>query len=211
MSYPDESVLAYPERIEFREAEERIERGLANFVQVGRDLERIRVCEWWREKYTSFNAYLLERWGFTSRHGNNLIAAAGVVSNAQTQAGEPMVPLPENERQARAIAGLEPDEQRQALIEGNAEGPPSAARLAEIAARLRGSRGIALEPTVAEIKREEAGIHQRAQRDDRVEGLRKIVKLSEKLERCFGVLDSGEQDLLAETWGPFKAALASLG
>jgi hypothetical protein len=108
--------------------EKTIERGTQTFVEVGLALAEIRDSKLYRCDYDSFEMYCSEKWGWKRRYAYNLIEAAGVVQS-----------LPENvrhgaqtERQARALAQVEPDQRAEVLEQAQAaaesEGRPLAAR-----------------------------------------------------------------------------------
>jgi len=101
--------LTLVEVAELEQHEAVIERGLNTFVDVGRALLAIRHRKLYRQEYGTFEEYCHRRWDITPRHGRRLIAAAQVVDNIG-----PMGPiLPSTERQARELARLEPEEQRE--------------------------------------------------------------------------------------------------
>lgn len=100
------SALTVSERERFEKLEATIHIGLQTFVDVGNALAEIRDSRLYRQQYATFEEYCQERWGLTRRYVNHTIAAAGVVANLGT-----MVPKPENERQARPLTKLEPEQQ----------------------------------------------------------------------------------------------------
>ena len=100
--------LTVPELSRRAELETTIERGLQTFVDVGLALMEIRDARLYRADYGTFEEYCRERWGWTRRHTNRLIASAEVVDNLG-----PIGPiLPSTESQARPLAALPPDLQR---------------------------------------------------------------------------------------------------
>lgn len=103
--------LTEPETLALREAEATISQNIAAFVLVGRALRKIRDDRLYREKFTSFDAYLRERWDLSRSRGYELIAGALVVANVSAIA-DGRQPL--NEAQVRPLTVLEPDQQRQA-------------------------------------------------------------------------------------------------
>lgn len=103
--------LTVAEHADLRECEAVIERGIRTFVEVGVALLRIRDDRLYRDEYGTFEDYCRERWGMTRRYANHTIAAAGVISNLGT-----IVPKPETESQARPLAALPPEQQREAWI-----------------------------------------------------------------------------------------------
>lgn len=102
-----ESVFDIEER-ELRESEDIIERGLQHFLEVGRELMRIRDARLYRTTYPSFEDYLRIRWpDISKRHADRVISATKVVENLG-----PIGPrLPLTEGQARPLAPLSPDDQ----------------------------------------------------------------------------------------------------
>ncbi len=88
------------------ECEEVIERGMHTFVEVGRALAEIRTAKLYKDSHATFEDYCQDRWGMTSRHARNLVAAADVHYQIGTT-----VPIP-NERVARELVPLadEPEE-----------------------------------------------------------------------------------------------------
>jgi hypothetical protein len=83
-----------------------IEAGRKTFVAVGQALIAVREGKLYREQADTFDGYCSVRWGFTRRHATQLMEAADVVGevSVESEKGEPLVPVPENERQARALA-----------------------------------------------------------------------------------------------------------
>lgn len=114
-----------------------IRAGLATFYEVGVALLTIRDGRLYRPGpgrpgYPSFETYCRERWGMSSRRANQLVQAAGVQDDVGT-----MVPKPTNERQARPLAKLPPEQRAEAWQEAVEEsnGKPTAAVVAEVVER----------------------------------------------------------------------------
>jgi len=61
------------------ELESVIERGLPTFTEVGDALMGIRDGKLYRQTHGTFENYCRERWGFSKRHANRLVGAAGVL------------------------------------------------------------------------------------------------------------------------------------
>lgn len=110
--------LSRAEEARLRHQEEVVEQGLATFVEVGNALAAIRDGKLYRATHSTFEAYCKDRWGLGDRHARNIINAAEVGT---------MVPVA-NERQAREMVGLEPDEAREVFQKAMAEtaGRPTA-------------------------------------------------------------------------------------
>ena len=91
------------------ELEETIERGLQTFVEVGRALLEIRGRRLYRERgFHRFEEYVKHRWGWSRSYAYRQIDAAKVADNLS-----PIGDIPANEAQARELADLEPDQQRE--------------------------------------------------------------------------------------------------
>lgn len=105
ISESEVAVLAQQEAI--------IERGLQTFYEVGTALVTIRDQRLYRQEHTTFDDYCQSRWGMARRTAYQLIDAAGVVENVRHGAQI----LPSNERQARPLAALPPEQQAEAWQE----------------------------------------------------------------------------------------------
>jgi hypothetical protein len=94
------------ERTRLAELEQVVDRGLQTFLEVGQALREIRDSRLYREDYSTFEAYLDERWGMSRSRGYRLIDAAAVAELVS-----PMGDIP-NERQARELVPLldQPDD-----------------------------------------------------------------------------------------------------
>jgi hypothetical protein len=104
-----------------------IERGKQTFVEVGAALLDIRDRRGYRFEYATFEEYCRKRWDFGRVYAHRLIEAAEITANllpmgniaGKLDLSDPAtwpegVKLPENERQTRPLAGLEPEQQREA-------------------------------------------------------------------------------------------------
>jgi hypothetical protein len=93
-------------------------------TSVGKALFEIRDSRLYREKFKTFDDYLLNRWGFSKAHGNRLIAAAKVVENLA-----PIGVIADSESVLRPLTVLEPEEQREAYqeaVKASPSGKPTA-------------------------------------------------------------------------------------
>jgi hypothetical protein len=97
------------ERDRLRACESVIEGGLRTFTEVGAALLEVRDTRFYRESHGAFEEYCRERWGFARHYANRLIGAAEVVGNLV-----PIGTIPATESQARPLARLEPEQQREA-------------------------------------------------------------------------------------------------
>lgn len=101
------------------ELETVIERGLQTFIEVGSALMEIRNSRLYRQRYATFEEYCQERWDLRKSRIYQLMDAAEVVENLKSStivelSSGNMMPLPVNEAQARPLAKLEVELQRQA-------------------------------------------------------------------------------------------------
>lgn len=95
--------LTKSEQAEYEQYESTITTGFKTFCDVGLALLRIRDKRLYRGDYPTWEAYCKNRWGFTGRRGNHLIAGAEtyeLISKAGTG-----VPNPQTEYQVRPLAG----------------------------------------------------------------------------------------------------------
>lgn len=94
------------------------------FYEAGSSLRELRDQRLYRSTYATFEEYCRERFGFTHRHVNYLIAASHVVENLQmgtisSQSGDIQMGtnssqiLPTSETQVRPLASFEPNRQRE--------------------------------------------------------------------------------------------------
>ena len=95
-----------------------IERGLQTFIEVGSALMEIRNSRLYRQMYATFEEYCQERWDLRKSRTYQLMDAAEVVENLKSstivELSTGNVPLPVNEAQARPLAKLGFEMQRQA-------------------------------------------------------------------------------------------------
>lgn len=86
-----------------------IEHGLKTFTEVGSALMDIRDKRLYRADYETFEDYCHERWSMSRFYAHRIIEAASITTN--------LLPIgniiPRTESQARPLASLEPDEQRE--------------------------------------------------------------------------------------------------
>jgi hypothetical protein len=118
-------VLSRTEAIALSDCEERIERGMKTFIEVGMALAAIQQNRLYRAQCDTFEEYCAVRWNFTGRRGRQLIQAAEIGT---------AVPI-ENEAQARELAKV-PEEQRAEVLAEAAgrgrKGKPTAEKIREV-------------------------------------------------------------------------------
>lgn len=105
--------------------EQRIERGLRTFLDVGQALAEIRDSRLYKGTHETFEDYCRERWNFTDRRARQMIEAAEIGT---------MVPV-ENERQARALSSVPAKERADVLREAaeRSNGKATAKAITEVA------------------------------------------------------------------------------
>jgi hypothetical protein len=100
------------------ELETVIERGLLTFIEVGSALMEIRNSRLYRQMSATFEEYCQQRWDLRRSRTYQLMDAAEVVENLKSstivELSNANIPLPVNEAQARPLAKLEVEMQRQA-------------------------------------------------------------------------------------------------
>lgn len=102
----EDLTLTPDEQQALADAEQTIERGLQTFIEVGTALAKVRDERLYREGYGTFEAYCRERWGIDRINAHRTIEAAQVVLSMDNADA----PKPGNVRQARELAGLEPEQ-----------------------------------------------------------------------------------------------------
>jgi len=107
--------LSLPEKNDLQYHEQRIERGLATFIEVGESLWKIRENKLYRQTHKTFEDYCKERWGISKTHANRLIGANEIASE-MAPTGAKIT----SERQARELAKV-PEDQRQEVVERASE------------------------------------------------------------------------------------------
>jgi hypothetical protein len=108
------------------ELEAVIEAGLRTFLEVGRAVLEIRERRLYREQgFDTFEDYCRQRWHWSKTHINRQINAAEVAGNLA-----PIGVKPRNEAQARELAPLPPEQQREVAAEIDF-GTATAARIRE--------------------------------------------------------------------------------
>lgn len=64
-----------------------VERGLANFMEVGAALLEIRTSRLYRASHATFDDYCRQRWSMTRRNADRLVAAAAVAKSLVDEVG----------------------------------------------------------------------------------------------------------------------------
>lgn len=115
--------LTVPEQTRLSELERVINDGLMTFIDVGASLLEIRNSRLYRHEYGTFEEYCRTKWGMSRIHAHRLIKAHEVVTallplgnNANPEADDllPIGNIPTNERHARPLSKLPPEQQKEA-------------------------------------------------------------------------------------------------
>lgn len=111
--------------------EQRIERGLKTFIDVGQALAEIRDSRLYKGTHDTFEDYCRERWGFSDRRAAQFIEAASVIPKILGTG----LPAPAVESQARALAKVPEPERAEVWREAvdRTDGKPTAKVVSEIA------------------------------------------------------------------------------
>lgn len=102
----DAALMTPEEHLELAASETIIETGQKTFLHVGLALRRIRDAKLYREHYATFELYVRERWDSCRAYAYQTIDAAEVTEKLAKITD--IVPV--NEYQARALAGLGPEQ-----------------------------------------------------------------------------------------------------
>jgi hypothetical protein len=90
-----------------------VERNLVSFLETGRALLEIRDSRLWRSHYSSFETYLIRRWGISTSRGKELMRSTLVAENLLTGPAAPEgdAPLPADlsEQSLRPLSKLSPE------------------------------------------------------------------------------------------------------
>jgi hypothetical protein len=124
--------LTRAEAIALGDCEQRIERGLKTFIEVGQSLAAISEHRLYRATHETFEAYASERWGISRRHGYQLMESAAAVSSIEHTG----LPLPTKESQARELSKVPAEERADVWAEAveRTDGKPTAAVVRQVAA-----------------------------------------------------------------------------
>lgn len=111
-----------------------IRAGMSTFIEVGNALQDIRDNRLYRRQYGTFEEYCEVKWGWTRQRVNQLIVASDVANNLETN-GCQIADL--NERQARELSKVAPDQQPQVWKEAveTSGGQPTAKTVAAVVAK----------------------------------------------------------------------------
>lgn len=131
-----EELLNPLEKESLAELEDIIQKHLSDFYDVGIALMQIRDGQFYRENYSTFEAYCRAKWGMSKPRAYQLIKAAGVQDNLST-----IVDKPINEAQIRPLTRLSsPERQAQAYrraVQTAPEGVMTAAHVNKVVEEMK--------------------------------------------------------------------------
>lgn len=102
----DNTPISHEERREFEALYDVVEKGLSNFMEVGKALMRIRDGRLYRESWKSFDAFIEDCFGMTRAWAHAQIAAFAVTEKVSTRV-DTFIP---NEATARQFATIKDDD-----------------------------------------------------------------------------------------------------
>lgn len=108
--FMSEEIITMQESARLVELERKIETGMTTFVEVGNALMEIRDSRLYRVEYKTFEAYCRDKWEMSRPRVYQLISAAQATLRLSTAVDV----KPSNERQARPLTALPPEQQPQA-------------------------------------------------------------------------------------------------
>lgn len=126
--------LTATERETLGKFEEKIESGLASFVEVGASLNKIKTSRLYREKSKTFEDYCEVRWGLSRQYAYRLINASGCYDKLKARLPRGAI-LPTNESQVRPMVDLKPEQCEKAwkqVIGNTAGGKVTAEAIEEV-------------------------------------------------------------------------------
>jgi hypothetical protein len=140
------------------QCEEVIRKGLKSFKEVFDALLPVYEQRLYRAEFATFEDYCRTKWDISARHANRLISAGGVVANLKSDQlvlSEP-VAIPENEAQARPLAGLKAEEQvKAAQIVAKKPGKHTTKDFVAAAEEVAGKKGKGVNTDTASDEEEE--------------------------------------------------------
>ncbi len=135
-----QATLILSERAALARLERIVQKGLEYLLDMGKALLEIREDRLYRAEFRTWEDYCQQRWGMTRRHAERLLKGAQIIHDLKARL-EPGTPLPGNERLARALSLLSPDDRAKAwaeALEDSANGEPTSPEVDTIVARMLG-------------------------------------------------------------------------
>lgn len=111
-------VLADHERLRLRVCEEEIERREAASMRKGRPLREIRESRLYRETHPTWSAYVKDRWSMSRVSADRYVSAVEIADELEAV----RLPAPRNEKQARPLTRLAPEDRIRVALRVREEG-----------------------------------------------------------------------------------------
>ncbi len=171
------------------------------YIELGEALYELKENRLYKSTHRCFDDYSREVLDMAKRHADRYVQAFGVVKNLSPIGAEngtnwsqnhPALPLPKNESQARALAGLSPEDQRevwQQAIETAPEGKITAAHVRKTVRTLKGEQ---LKKTVEKAK-DLAGKEKRGRAENK-------ERISDEFKEAFTVFLDAVQTEIDSNW-----------
>lgn len=121
--------------------------GLSGFIKVGKALAEIQEGRLYRETHATFDEYLKAKWNLSRSRGYQLIEAAEVAEAVSTNGGQI-----DNERQARELAKVDPEDRMEVLDMASVNGATSASKIRNAAAEIKEAKAPSDIPSVPESR-----------------------------------------------------------
>ena len=115
------------------ECEEKIDRSLRSFVDIGDALLEIRESRLYRNSHQNFEQYCQSRWNITKSRANQLISASRLVGNLENEDANGV--LPSSESVARELQRVDADRQHEVWSQVVSTAPRGANNEAVVTAR----------------------------------------------------------------------------
>ncbi len=146
-------VLITKNKQELERLEGVIQENIGAFYEVGRALMKIRDQGYYHDVlgFETFKEYCRTRWDMARQTAYQLIDSASVIENVRNCGQTETIPT--NEYQARPLARLDPDQQREAwkkAVETAPDGKVTAAHVYKVVKGMTDARGVASRTKVEE-------------------------------------------------------------
>ncbi len=197
------NTLTVGEKQQLDQLEARIETGLSKFHEIGGALLAIRDGRLYRSGYPTFKEYCRQRWGIGRAHAYRLMAAAEVVRELSPVGGA----VPVSERQARALAKVDPRRLHSVWAELTADGEqPTAAEIEEVIRRSRIAVPPAKEEILERVKQAEA---EAARETKRLKDRDRIAAAERKIRQAMKLFQGLGEGVAEEVLHHLRHALAA--
>jgi len=147
-------VLSLQEETELSSLETTIQKNLQSFYRVGAAIIQIRDSRLYRQGYATFEEYCKDRWDWSQNYAERLMLTTKVIESVKSL---PMGRVPENERQARPLSKLDPDQQKEAWQQAVETAPGGKVTARHVGEIVKGFLGEKEKQKTKEIKKRISG------------------------------------------------------